>query len=238
VIEELNELLHNASHQIQAQRQFIANAAHQLRTPITALRTYADHAERLKDGPREELYPVLEQMTESTRRVSHLVNRLLSLARSEEPKQLLQVDLTQSVQEAAARVLHEAMRLNIELEFDMPEGPIYVKSDRGELVEMLTNLLENAISYNKKDGSVCVRVKPTTGERIELVVEDTGPGIPDEEKEKVFERFYRLPESRGPGCGLGLAIVAEISERNDIDVQIGDRDGGGCSVRLSFPRHL
>jgi two-component system sensor histidine kinase TctE len=233
VTKALNQLFLSANSHIKVQRQFIGNAAHQLRTPVTALKTYADYAQRIEDGA--DLAPVLKQMSEATGRVAHMVNRLLSLARAEESgrKAPEVVDLTAVVDDAAESVVHEALSRGVSMEFDMPNAPVEISADRGDMVEMLTNLLENAIRYTAENGSVWVRLQ--NSEAITLTVEDNGSGIPDQEKERVFERFYRIPGTNGTGCGLGLSIVAELADANGAKVEILDRPGGGTSIRVTFP---
>ncbi|HEY9871290.1 MAG TPA: sensor histidine kinase [Candidatus Obscuribacterales bacterium] len=233
VTKALNQLFLSANSHIKVQRQFIGNAAHQLRTPVTALKTYVDYAQRIEDGA--DLAPVLKQMSEATGRVAHMVNRLLSLARAEESSHKAPevVDLIAAVDDAAESVVHEALSRGVSMEFDMPNAPVEVSADRGDMVEMLTNLLENAIRYTAENG--CVWVKVQDSGAITLTVDDNGPGIPDEEKEKVFERFYRIPGTNGTGCGLGLSIVAEIADANAAKVEILDRPGGGTSIRVAFP---
>ena len=231
----LNKLFANANNHIHLQRQFIGNAAHQLRTPVTALKTYVDYAERIKDTEKDTLDTVLKQMSEASSRVAHMVNRLLSLARSEEHdrKDIENMDLTEAVNDAASNVVHEALSRGVNMEFDLPETPVMVRADRGDVVEMLTNLFDNAIRYTASKGFV--EVKIDQGEKITLTVADNGPGIADSEKEKVFQRFYRIPGTNGSGCGLGLSIVGEVASTNDANVDVLDRPEGGTIFRVIFP---
>lgn len=232
VTKSLNKLFLNVSNQIDSQRQFIGNAAHQLRTPVTALKTYVDYAERIKDPGALE--PVLKQMSEATRRVAHLLNRLLSLAHSEEPgkRVLEQIDLLTIIDEAAENVIHLALSRGVEMDFNLPQSAISIRGDRGDLVEMLTNLLDNAITYAPENGAVWVKIE--NSESACLTIEDNGPGIPDLEKAKIFERFYRIPGTTGAGCGLGLSIVEEIANSNNIRIEVLDRAEGGAKFRLTF----
>jgi two-component system sensor histidine kinase TctE len=204
-----------------------------MRTPVTALKTYLEYAERIKDP--SALSGVLRQMGEATRRVAHLVNRLLSLARTEENVQRTRdnVDLTEVINSAAANVIHEAFARNVIMEFDLPVSPVTVRVDRADLEELVSNLLDNAIRYTAEKGSVWVKVE-NQGDHVALRVEDNGPGIPDSEKPKIFERFYRAPGSKGPGCGLGLSIVSEIAAANAAAIQVLDRDAGGTVVKVDF----
>ena len=236
VTKALNELFASANTHIHLQRQFIGNAAHQLRTPVTALKTYVEYAERIKDTERENFDSVLKQMGEAANRVAHMVSRLLSLARSEEPHaqgELEIMDLNAAVNDAAASVVHEALARGVNMEFELPDEEIKIKADRGDIAEILTNLFENAIRYTRENGSVWVKVEAK--DRVVLSVEDNGPGIGEAEKQKVFERFYRVPGTNGSGCGLGLAIVCEAASNNDAIVEVKDRPEGGTIFQVSFP---
>lgn len=235
VIKALNDLLANASNQIKQQKRFIADAAHQLRTPVTALTTYVDYSQRIKPGDTDSHKKTLAQMSRAVTRLIHLVNRLLSLARSEETtiKSLDEIDLREVLNEAAGNVIAEALARGVVMEFDLPDNPVLVRADSVELNEMLTNILENAVKYTKDGGSVWVNI--TQAPSPILSVEDNGPGIPEEERNKIFDRFYRIPGTQGAGCGLGLSIVAEIAANNNINLAIADRPGGGSCFRINFP---
>lgn len=232
VIVALNDLLAKARKQIDVQRQFIGDAAHQLRTPVTALKTYVDYAERVNEN--SQLNAILLKMGEATSRTVHLINRLLSLARVEgnRNKPLEDIDLTEAVNNAAAVLVHEALKKNIELQFDTPENPVQVHANKADLEELISNLLDNAIKYTQNGGFVWVKI--ITNDQITLVIEDNGPGIPDEEKNRVFERFYRGEKTAGTGCGLGLSIVSEIVSFNQAAVELRDREGGGTSIHVKF----
>lgn len=238
VTRALNELLANANHQIELQRTFIANAAHQLRTPVTALKTNIEYAERLKNADPATVAPVLEQMLEATSRVSRMVGQLLSLARTEETctKAPEVLAFGEVINEAAEIVLHAALEREICMEFDLPEQPVLVRADRGDLVEMTANLLDNAIKYTPIKGNVWVRV--TVSDDVVLSVEDNGPGVKDEDKERIFERFFRVPGTAGPGSGLGLSIVSEITRRNNASIEVLDRPEGGTRIEITFAKVL
>jgi two-component system, OmpR family, sensor histidine kinase TctE len=234
VTKALNDLFANASSHIVLQRQFIGNAAHQLRTPVTALRTNLDYAERIKDKDPDTVVSLLKPMSESTTRVSHLINRLLSLARAEDHshKSHERVNLNALVDDTAASVIHEALNRNVHLEFDVPEQPVFILGDPGELTEMMTNLFDNAIRYSCDGGKVWITV--TDLPAPQLLIVDNGPGIPDCEKARVFERFYRIEGTTAMGCGLGLSIVREIGAHNNALVTIEDAPDGGAKFVVTF----
>lgn len=231
----LNDLFLRAENQIALQRQFVANAAHQLRTPVTAMKTYIEYAERTQDN--SSLFGVLQQLSEATDRVVHTTNKLLILARSEggTRKACVHVNLAEPIVAAGKNLVHEALRRKVALDFEIPEEPVMVKGDIGDFEELISNLIDNAIKYSSKSfrGSVWVKLIP--GVKQVLQVEDNGCGIGDSDKEKVFERFYRIPGTSTTGCGLGLSIVAEIAARYGATVRVLDRPEGGTIFQVVFP---
>lgn len=235
VINSLNVVFLTANKHIQLQRQFIANAAHQLRTPVTALKTYVDYAERINTD--SSVGAVLEHIDEATSRTVHLIQRLLVLARTEGNRKGPEpVDMMAAVNSAAAVLVHEALQKRIEMNFETPDFPVYVAGNQSDLEELVSNLLENAIKYTPEAGSIWVKVE--LSDALVLTIEDTGQGIPDSEKERIFERFYRGSSSNGNGCGLGLAIVSEIVATLEAALELSDRPGGGAVFRVKFPNVL
>lgn len=233
VTSALNALFQDADKHLHAQQQFIGNAAHQLRTPITALKTYIDYLQRINDS--SGMSNILAQVAEVTNRLVHMTNRLLVLARAEgqtqRPAQL--VDLSAAVDEAASAIVQSALSKGVELHFDTPADPVLVYGDSHDLTEMVTNLLENAVMYTQTTGSVWLTVESKQG--VRLSVADDGPGIPEEERQKIFQRFYRAASSNKSGCGLGLSIVGEIANRYHAEIEVTDRNGGGAVFTVSFP---
>jgi two-component system, OmpR family, sensor histidine kinase TctE len=228
----LNELFLDANKHMHSQQEFIGNAAHQLRTPMTALKTYVDYLQRINDKPA--VASVLHQLAEVTNRLVHMTNRLLVLARAEGNKQRRSyqaIDLAAVIDEAAASVVPEAISKGVEMHFDVPD--VGIKGDAYELTELVTNLLENAVRYNNPQG--CVWVTVAKEDRLKLTIADNGPGVPDAEKNRVFERFYRAAGSHKSGCGLGLAIVREIANKYNAEIQLTDRESGGAAFTVTFP---
>lgn len=236
VTNALNDVFSNANDLISSQRQFIGNAAHQLRTPLTALTTYLDYIGRLENSTDDEFDGVLKPLSEAVNRVTHLVNRLLSLARSEEcgAKELEQVDLSAVVNEVGVNLAAFAISNGICMDFDLPETPVYIQADPGDIVELVTNLIDNAIKYTSRRGSVWVKLDQRNSQTVALIVEDDGRGIDDNEKMRIFERFYRIPGTDGPGCGLGLSIVFEAARSNAAQINVFDRPGGGTIFLVKF----
>jgi len=230
----INELLEAHTQAIATQQRFIANAAHQLRTPLAGLKLQAERA--LREQNLSAMKPALQQIQNSADRMSHLTTQLLVLARSEPISggyELLPVDLCKLVRQTCMDWVPKALQQNMELSFESSEEAMYVQGDEILLRELLANLLDNAISYGYDNGNISVKLQHFPV--VHLTVEDDGPGIPDAELERVFERFYRIPGSAGNGCGLGLAIVKEIAELHKARFELG-KSGikGGTRIDLEF----
>lgn len=207
----INDLLEAHTLAIATQQRFIANAAHQLRTPLAGLKLQAERA--LREQDLSAMQPALQQIQNCADRMSHLTTQLLVLAKSEPVSggyELLPVDICELAKKTCIDWVPKALQRNMELSFESTEDAIYVQGDEILLRELLANLLDNAIFYGYDNGNILVKLHryPTPC----LTVEDDGPGIPDIEINRVFERFYRIPGSPGNGCGLGLAIVKEIAD--------------------------
>ena len=217
-----------------AQRRFLADAAHQLRTPLTAVQTQMD---LLAMGPGESASPqLLRRIEEATERITHLVNQLLTLARSDRTlnlgPQFEPVDLPALAEGSASTFLDRAIAKDIDLGFEAE--PARVTGIAWLLGEALANLIDNALIQTPRGGRITVRCGEAAGGAF-LEVEDSGPGIPVAERERVLERFYRVPGSPGNGCGLGLAIVQEIVHLHGAELAIADAvDGQGACLRIVF----
>jgi two-component system sensor histidine kinase TctE len=234
----VNALIERLKAMMDAQRRFVADAAHQLRTPFAGLKSQAELAKR--EPQAEPVRESLERICDSAQRCSHLVNQLLTLARNEPearlntPMELL--DLHRVAQDTAAHWVPEALRKNIDLGFEGIDRQIPVKGNEASLRDLIDNLLDNAIRYTPEGGHITVRVG--YGDSAWLVVEDDGPGIPPEQRELVFERFHRIPGSGQPGSGLGLAIVQEVGLRHGASVHAGEGRGStGALFTIRFPHH-
>jgi two-component system, OmpR family, sensor histidine kinase TctE len=233
----MNDLLARLSTALSAQQRFIADAAHQLRTPLAGLRTQTELA--LREDDPEEVRRALHQIDTATARTTHLVNQLLSLARAEPGANRLYqpqaLDLVELARETTAEWVPRAIARDIDLGFDgAAAAPI--EGDAVLLREMLGNLLDNAIRYSPAGGQVTVNASIDDA-AARLSVEDNGPGIPPDERERVFERFHRLLGNDADGCGLGLAIVREIAFGHGATVRLEAGAGGqGTRVTVEFPR--
>jgi two-component system sensor histidine kinase TctE len=230
----INVLLARLAAAIATQQRFIANAAHQFRTPLAGLKVQVERV--VREPHPEPMDPALEQIQRCADRISHLTTQLLVLARSEnglDIQRFSRVDLCDLARETCMDWAAKALQKDIDLSFDgLPEA-LPVQGDANLLRELLSNLLDNAIRYGRSNGHISVRLardpSPT------LMVDDDGPGIPGPEIDRVFERFYRIPGSPGDGCGLGLAIVKEIADLHGAQISLEHRkDAPGTLIKLRF----
>lgn len=233
----VNKLLGRLRNQVEVQRQFIADAAHQLRTPLAGLKTQTELALRLKDPI--ELQACLKNLQISTERSVRLANQLLSLARAEPEGNLSlkNLDLTDLARSVTEQWVPQALSHNIDLGFECEAGQAMVAGDAIFLRELLSNLIDNSLRYCPAGSEVTVRVQRRAGS-TRLQVEDNGPGIPEAERERVLARFYRLPTHSGQstGCGLGLAIVKEIVLRHHGSIELNASElDSGLLINISFP---
>jgi two-component system sensor histidine kinase TctE len=234
LVSALNQLLTRLNGAIDIQKRFIANAAHQLRTPLAGLKTHAELARR--DPDPGEMRALLDMIAGETQRTSHLVNQLLTLARTEPGVSPVAGRDPVNLHDVASRAVQswvpKALAKNIDLGFELEDA--WTLGDALLLRELLANLLDNAIAYTHAGGAVTVRTG-VSDRRAWLEVEDNGVGIPASERPHVFERFYRVAGTSGEGCGLGLAIVMEIADRHDAKVEIvTPSEGSGTCVRVAF----
>lgn len=218
----------------EAQVRFVANASHQLKTPLTLLRAQIDHA--LQQPDLDRMRGVVGELHASTLATQRMVSQLLSLARSE-PGRTLQIepiDLTELAREVTFELLVLARSQAIDLGFESPAA-IRIEGERVQLRESIANLVHNAVNYTPPGGKVTVEVSAPDG-RARLRVLDNGPGIAAAERTHVFERFYRGASVHAPGSGLGLTIVKETCDRHGIEITLGEGlDGRGLGVCLRWP---
>ena len=236
VVNAFNGLLNDLRESTMMQQRFLANAAHQLRTPLAGLQMHLELLLRreLPGDVRSEI----ERMHNATVRAARLANQLLALAKAEsapdQRRELEIVDLRTIADAAARDWTPEAVDRSIDLGFALERA--LIRGDPLLLPELVDNLIDNALRYTPAGGSVTVHTG-CDAETPYLSVEDTGPGIPAGERRKVRERFYRMAGTPGDGSGLGLAIAQEVVDRHAGMLEINSRDErGGTRVRVSFPR--
>jgi two-component system sensor histidine kinase TctE len=235
LIQSINDLMARLSDSLEAQNRFIADAAHQLRTPLAGLKTQIEFALR-QDDPAMTARAI-KYLLESTDRMTRLVNQLLALSRNERGaegalrKEVL--DLGQLASNVTMEWVPRALEKGIDLGFEAPRTQVVIEGDASRLKDLLENLIDNALRYSPPAGQVTVSV--VAGERPQLFVTDNGPGIPPEQRERVFERFYSLLGSGAEGSGLGLAIVREIASIHDAETRIDSApNGSGTRVSVRF----
>jgi two-component system sensor histidine kinase TctE len=235
VVITLNRLFTTLRAATQSQQQFIANTAHQLRTPITGMQAQLDLLAAEPDAqPIKERLLTLQV---GIRQLAHSANQLLTLARADPAANIAaknqMVDLSAIAGEVVAKFFDRALLANIDL--GLEARPTGIHADPSLLDDLLSNLVDNALKYTPAGGSVTVNAGQQSG-RPYLAVEDNGPGIPEAERQRVRQRFYRMPNSPGHGSGLGLAIVDEIAQLYGASLVIGPGAGGlGTKVLLLFP---
>jgi two-component system sensor histidine kinase TctE len=236
LIRGFNELMGRLDEAMAVQLRFVADAAHQLRTPLAGLKAQADLAFFLEDPA--EIRHSLRQIGRGADHAAHLANQLLVLARSEPGAQnqarMAELDLAALARNVTENWVQKAILNKIDLGFEGGKGQCRVVGNILLLGEMLANLIDNALRYTQAGGHVTVRLSCHL-ETIVMEVEDNGPGIPEAERERVFERFYRVLGTNTDGCGLGLAIVREIAERHNALVLLtSGASRVGMLMRITF----
>ncbi len=230
----MNRLLARLDSAFIAQRAFIADAAHELRSPLTAVRLQLQLLDRAPDEAAAR--HARANLGEAIDRAAHLIEQLLTLARNE-PRdartELQKVSLETAAANAIADTHTLAQSRRIELEL-LADGQPHVMGDAAALRTLVRNLVDNATRYTPEGGKVTVRVASMT-EGVTLEVSDTGPGIPADDRLRAFDRFYRRAASPEGGSGLGLAIVKAVADRHGGRVVLNDAPSGGLRVTVTFP---
>lgn len=235
LVAALNDLLARLGRALDAQKSFIADAAHELRTPLTAVSLQIQIAERARTA--EERATAFAQLKAGADRAGRLVQQLLTLARSEPgaaERPFATVNLTEIAREAVAEhaPIAEAKGLELGLSADTV---VSATGDSDALRTLLANLIDNAVHYTPRGGAVDVAVFVRDGQAC-WIVTDTGPGIPADERQRVFDRFYRRDVAGAAGSGLGLAIVQRVAQRHGATVELADGAAGrGLRVTVRFP---
>lgn len=236
LVDALNQYKRRMQMQMAAQNRFIANAAHQIKTPLTLLATQAAFAQRARN--KEDRQEALEALQKSVKRFAHMVNQLLTLSRAEPSVRRTRhesIDLAAMVREILESFTNVALLRDLDLGFEAGEEGQFVIGDKTMLREMIVNLVDNALRYTPAGGAVMVALRGRDGQ-CELKVSDNGPGIPPEERGRVFERFYRVIANGGEGSGLGLAIVREVVAAADGTVTLDSPStGSGLVVTVRLP---
>ncbi len=234
LVKAINNLFHKTEEKISAQHRFIANAAHQLRTPLAGLKTYTSLGPEIND--LDELQELVRDVDRGVDRATRMVSQLLALARTDAKGETIAsaVDLNFLVSDVVSELVHQAVLKNINLTFESSPTGAILAGEPMSLKHLVANLVENSILYTPPGGSILVRVQKNG--QVKLTVSDTGPGIPAKERENIFERFYRIVGTKGEGSGLGLSIVKEVASKHKAKISIEDDPSNrGATFVVEFP---
>ena len=257
LVRAINDLLARLDQSISSQKHFLADAAHQLKTPLAGLRTQAEFAQREIDEGRStpaELKRSLQQISLSSQRAAHMVNQLLAMARAEDQEHAARrvpVNLPELAMETVRDFVPRAFEKRLDLGYEGPDedsSSLRVHGHPLLIRELIRNLVDNALLYTPPGGTITVRVvEDPFGQVCVLQVEDSGPGIAEAEREKVFQPFYRALGTNVDGSGLGLAIVREIVQQHEAELSLDDArprrpgfvepDGLGPGARFTVRFH-
>lgn len=234
-----NGLLSRLEQAVEGMRRFTADASHQMRTPLTVLRAHLavirEHGSQSAQGQAS-----LKDLESAVERLRRLLTQLIALARAEEsaagavPMKTFAIDAVAA--DVARKVAPAALERGVEIHFEGPERRVEVLGNPVLLEEVITNLLENAVRYNKPGGTATLRIRPLSKSCL-LEIEDDGPGIPEKDRDEVFQRFHRLSrDQHEPGSGLGLPIVKQLLAAMNATISLTcGRSGSGLLVRVTFP---
>ena len=267
LVRAINDLLARLDKSMGAQKHFLADAAHQLKTPLAGLRTQAELAQREIDAGKtdpQQLKKSLQQIARSSQSAAHMVNQLLAMARAEDKEHSArkqEVNIARLATETVRDFVPRSLEKRIDLGYEGPDSSNGARQQPAPLVtghalllrEMIRNLVDNALHYTPAGGTVTVRVvEDPFGQVVVLQVEDSGPGIAPAEREKVFQPFYRSLGTNVDGSGLGLAIVSEIALQHEAEITLEDANlrhrpglseqagaafGPGARFTVRFPAH-
>jgi len=238
LVATLNDYVRRLDGQMAVRTRFIANAAHQLRTPFTVLQTQVNFGLRSADPDQKD--QALKAIFQGVRRGTRLVNQLLALSTAEAAQTHARPPVPVNLADLAQRVMEEQAALaqskDMDLGFDNRADQALLSGSPAMLHELLANLVDNALRYTPAGGVVTVSLALAEGALV-LRVEDNGPGIPEADRIRVFERFCRLREDEAPGCGLGLSIAQEVAHALGASIELADpAEGHGLVVTLTFPK--
>lgn len=236
LVTAINNLLERLAVEINAHQRFISNAAHQLRTPLAGLKTYSSIGTEMTEP--DDLKHIIREVDQGIDRASRMVAQLLALARADgvdTGKNVVRtkVDLNFIVSDVTAELIEQVVRKDLALLYEPAAEPAIIYGEQAGLRHLVANLVENAIAYTPAGGQILVKVRSLPA--VSLSVVDNGIGIPLSERDKVFERFYRVVGASGDGSGLGLSIVKEVANAHSGKIQVdsGPRNTG-TSITIEF----
>ena len=235
-------VVHDVTQQVKneaTRKEFVANVSHELRTPLTNIRSYAETIAENPDLPPDMMAGFLGVILNETDRMTHIVQDLLTLSRFDSGHSELTISVFafgDMLRDCFQAVLMEAQRRGHTLTLEGDEGLPQIKADRDRILQVVMNILSNAIKYTPDGGRIRM-VAGRTDETVWVEVRDNGIGIPERDRERIFDRFYRVDKARSResgGTGLGLSIAREIVSRHDGSLSLVDREGPGTTVRLEL----
>lgn len=234
LVTSVNRLMERLTERLEREKEFLLDAAHELKTPLSIIQVNADSLSNTLSPQRQQ--EATDGLRQGVLRATHTVHQLLALARSDSDRDnadLQDMDLVELVRDRMVLAVQLATLRGIELEFQSPES-CHLPLNRESMASLIDNLISNAIKYSPNDSRVMVSVKQGDG-KVELSIADQGPGIPPDLRKKVFERFFRLPGQDQPGSGLGLAIAERAAVRNNGLIRLEDcANGIGLRVVAEF----
>jgi two-component system sensor histidine kinase QseC len=238
VVHSLNDLLAVVDQALEREKQFADDAAHELRTPLAGIQAQAEAG--LRATTEEERIAALQAIKQGTDRAAKMVTQLLALSRVEPEsvqKSFQTVELQALVTQVIAKLTPQALAKKIDMGLTS-QNSIVVKGESVALEQMLTNLLDNAIRYSPPASQIDICIEKKEASAI-VSIEDQGPGIPLQQRQRVFERFVRLPGNSQEGSGIGLAVVKKIADRHHIQIDLTQsKNLGGLKITLAFERYL
>lgn len=236
VIDELNKLFLRLQQAFDREKRFAADAAHELKTPLAALKAHAQVALNTKDD--NERKTALEKLITGVDRSAHIVQQLLTMSRlvpeASQIHDMDKINLSKLACDIVATLAPQAIEKQIEISLETGDNNSYINGNYTALSILVRNLVDNAIRYTPDKGKITVQVKQEK-DRVYIIVEDNGPGIPAELRTRVFERFYRVLGNKSPGSGLGLAIVQQIASLHNAKVKLATPESGkGLLIKIIF----
>ncbi|GAB4392539.1 MAG: ATP-binding protein [Gammaproteobacteria bacterium] len=240
VVDEINKLFKRLQQAMEREQRFAADAAHELRTPLAALKTQAQVAKQATNDADRQI--ALQNVITGVNRSNHIVQQLLTLSRlvpgATHLEDTVPINVCKIAADIIAQLVPSALEKNIELALESSQSAVYIPANLTAINLLLRNLIDNAIRYSHPGGTVTVNVTSKKNSVI-LKVTDNGPGIPQELHARVFERFFRVLGNQSSGSGLGLAIVQQIAKLHNATVSLGSPPSGvGLEVTIIFPSNL
>ena len=237
LVRELNKLFRRIASSLDREKKFTADAAHELKTPLAALKMQVEVAIREENGQKRA--EILEKITTGSNRCAHIVNQLLTLSRLEPEARLSnteQIDLNATCRQMISMLAASALDKDIDIEFVAPEKNIIIQGNKTSIEILLRNLIHNAIHYHPGGGMIKVALSDRH-HKIVLQVIDDGPGVPKDQQKRIFDRFYRQVGQKVQGSGLGLSIVSHIVRLHEGSIQAKTpHSGKGLEVRVVFKK--